>query len=121
LVLTLPFDGNGNPDVTSRVGSITNTAYFMRVNGEAPTYGSNLAYIIYNGVVRDIIHQEAEWSTGIPNCPNVYSQIVITLPANVTYYTYQLRLMFISSAQSRTITELTPIRISSSSLSNMQT
>jgi hypothetical protein len=121
LVLTLPFDGNGNPDVTSRVGSITNTAYFMRVNGEAPTYGSNLAYIIYNGVVRDIIHQEAEWSTGIPNCPNVYSQIVITLPANVNYYTYQLRLMFISSAQSRTITELMPIRLYSSSISNIQT
>lgn len=121
LVLTLPFDGNGNPDVTSQVGSITNTAYFMRVNAEAPTYGSNLAYIIYNGSVRDIIHQEAEWSTGIPNCPNVYSQIVITLPANVTYYTYQLRLMFISSAQSRTITELIPIRLYSSSISNIQT
>jgi len=106
--------------VTSTVGSTENTATFMRVNGKAPTYGANLAYIIYNGVVRDIIHQEAEWSGGISGCPNVYSQIVITLPANVAYYTYQLRLMFITSAQSRTITELIPIRLSSS-ISRIQT
>jgi hypothetical protein len=121
LSLTLPFDGNGNPDITSRVGSVTNNAYFMRINSEFPTYGSNLAYIIYNGVVRDIIHQEAEWSTGIPNCPNLYSQIVITLPATVNYYTYQLRLMFIDSEQSRTITDLTPIRLYSSSINQIQT
>jgi len=119
--LTLPFDGNGNYDVTSQVGSVTSRAYFMRVNSEFPTYGANLAYIIYNGVVRDIIHQEAEWSTGIPNCPNVYSQIVITLPANVTYYTYQLRLMFIESTQSRTITDLIPIRLYSPSINQIQT
>jgi hypothetical protein len=119
--LTLPFDGNGNYDVTSRVGSVTARAYFMRVNSEFPTYGSNLAYIIYNGVVRDIIHQEAEWSTGIPNCPNIYSQIVITLPANVTYYTYQLRLMFIESTQSRTISDLIPIRLYSPSINQIQT
>jgi hypothetical protein len=121
LTLTLQF--SGNPDVTSQVGSITNTATFMRVNGKTPTYGSNLAYIIYNGIVRDIIHQEAEWSGGItsPSCPNVYSQIVLTLPANVTYYTYQLRLMFINSTQSRTITELCPISLSSSSINQLQT
>jgi hypothetical protein len=121
LSLTLPFDGNGNPDITSRVGSVTTSTYFMRINSEFPTYGSNLAYIIYNGVVRDIIHQEAEWSTGIPNCPNVYSQIVITLPATVNYYTYQLRLMFIDSEQSRTITDLTPIILYSSSINQIQT
>jgi hypothetical protein len=121
LSLTLPFDGNGNTDITSRVGSVTTSTYFMRINSEFPTYGSNLAYIIYNGVVRDIIHQEAEWSTGIPNCPNVYSQIVITLPATVNYYTYQLRLMFIDSEQSRTITDLTPIRLYSSSINQIQT
>jgi len=39
---------------------------------------------------------------------------VLTLPANSTYYTYQLRLMFINSSQSRTITDLNPIRLSSS-------
>ena len=122
LELTLPFGAGDNPDVSARVGSVTNTATFMRANGDTddPQYGSNLAYIIYNGVVRDIIHQEAEWGGGIPGCPNVYSQIVITLPANVNYYTYQLRLMFITSSQTRTITELAPIRLSSS-ISQIQT
>jgi hypothetical protein len=122
LELTLPFNAGDSSDVIAHVGTVTNTATFMRVNGDGdePRYGSNLAYIIYNGVVRDIIHQEPEWGGGIPGCPNVYSQIVITLPANVNYYTYQLRLMFINSDQSRTITELTPIRLSSS-ISQIQT
>ena len=117
LEMTLPFDGNGNYDVVTTVGSVTSRATIMRFNtDEYPTYGSNLAYIIYNGVVRDIIHQEAEWGGGItgPECPNVYSQIVITLPAQATYYTYQLRLMFIDSEQPRTITDLCPIRVSTS-------
>jgi hypothetical protein len=72
-------------------------------------------------VVRDIVQQEAEWSGGAYNCPNLYANIVITLPANVTYYTYQLRLMFINSAQSRTITDLCPISltVSPSSLQAM--
>ena len=117
LELTLPFAGGGGYDITSTVDGVTSRAVFMRVNtDEYPSYGSNLAYIIYNGVVRDIIHQEAEWGGGItgPECPNVYSQIVITLPAQVTYYTYQLRLMFIDSEQQRTITDLCPIRVSTS-------
>ena len=116
LQLTLPF-GNSNYDILSTVGGVTSRTKLMRFNtDEYPTYGSNLAYIIYNGVVRDIIHQEAEWGGGItgPDCPNVYSQIVITLPAKVTYYTYQLRLMFINSEQQRTITDLCPIRVSTS-------
>jgi hypothetical protein len=37
----------------------------MRINAKTPTYGSNLAYIIHHGIVRDIIHQEAEWPDGI--------------------------------------------------------
>jgi len=107
--------------LTSVNGNSTEKADFMGINTKTPTYGSNLAYPIYNGVVRDIIHQEAEWSNGIANSPNVYSQIVLTLPANVTYYTYQLRLMFINSTQSRTITELCPISLSSSSTNQLQT
>jgi len=86
----------------------------MRINSKTPTYGSNLAYIIHHGIIRDVIHQEAEWSNGIPNCPNVYSQIVITLPANATYYTYKLRLMFVQSTQSRNINELCPIKLTAS-------
>jgi hypothetical protein len=70
-------------------------------------------------VVRDIVQQEAEWGTadgggGAYSCPNLYANIVITLPANATYYTYQLRLMFINSAQSRTITDLCPISFTAS-------
>ncbi|MCW3998458.1 MAG: hypothetical protein NWF10_07815 [Candidatus Bathyarchaeota archaeon] len=110
--LELQFSGDFR--VTSKINSVSTTASFLQINGKSPSYGSNLAYTIYNGVVRDVIHQEAEWSNGIPNCPNVYSQIVLTLPANVNYYTYQLRLMFINSDQNRTITELNAISLSSS-------
>lgn len=110
--LELQFSGDFR--VTSTINSVSTTASFLQINGKSPSYGSNLAYTIYNGVVRDVIHQEAEWSNGIPNCPNVYSQIVLTLPANVNYYTYQLRLMFINSDQNRIITELNAISLSSS-------
>lgn len=99
--------------ITATVGGTSSTATFMRINGVTPTYGANLAYIITHGIVRDIIHQEAEWSGGISGCPNIYSQIIITLPANATYYTYTLRTIFVNSTQSRTITELSPIQLSS--------
>jgi len=104
----------GSFSVTSTVvgTSTSSTANFMRINSEESVYGAGAAYVIHHGVVRDIIQQEAEWSTGAVNCPNVYANIVIILPANVTYYTYQLRLMFIASTQSRTITDLCPIRVS---------
>ncbi len=101
--------------LTSISGTTSTKADFMRINSKTPTYGSNLAYIIHHGIVRDVIHQEAEWSNGISNCPNVYSQIVITLPANVTYYTYQLHLMFVQSLQSRSIIDLCPIKLTASS------
>jgi hypothetical protein len=106
--------------LTSTVGSSIAKADFMRINGKTPTYGSNLAYIIHHGIVRDVIQQEAEWGGGITNCPNVYSHIVITLPANATYYTYQLRLMFVASKQNRTITDICPIKITAS-ISPLQT
>jgi hypothetical protein len=100
--------------ITSSVagGSITSTASFMRINNQNPTYGAGPSYVIYKGIVRDIVQQEAEWSNGITNCPNVYSQMYLTLPANATYYTYALRLLFINSAQSRTITDLSAIQLS---------
>jgi uncharacterized protein (UPF0333 family) len=53
----------------------------------------------------------------VTTCPNVYSQIIVTLPANTTYYTYQLRLMFMNSAQNRTITDLCPVKLSAISSS----
>jgi hypothetical protein len=106
----------GGFSVTSTVvGTQTSsTANFMRINSENSVYGAGAAYVIHHGIVRDIVQQEAEWSGGAVNCPNLYANIVITLPANTTYYTYQLRLMFIDSAQSRAITDLCPISITAS-------
>jgi uncharacterized protein (UPF0333 family) len=107
----------GSFSVTSTVvGSsptTSSTANFMRINNENSVYGAGAAYVIHHGVVRDILQQEAEWNDGAYNCPNLYANIVITLPAKATYYTYQLRLMFIDSTQPRTITNLCPIRLSS--------
>ena len=111
-ILTLRF-GSGFT-VTSTVGTSTSTANFMRINNQDSTYGSGQAYAIHHGIVRDIVHTEAEWGNGITGCPNVYSHIVLTLPANATYYTYQLRLMFMNSQLDRTITSLRPIRITPS-------
>jgi hypothetical protein len=119
--LTLDIETGGDDFyMTSTVGSTSSTAYFMRINSEESVYGADPAYVIHHGVIRDIVQQEAEWGSGAPNSPNLYANIVVTLPANTTYFTYQLRLMFINSTQSRTITELTPIRLSSS-ISQIQT
>jgi hypothetical protein len=112
-ILTLQIGGSF--DVTSTQGASTCTANFMRINNDASTYGSGESYVIHHGIVRDIVQTEAEWSGGISGCPNVYSHIVLTLPANATYYTYQLRLMFVDSQQSRTITDICPIEITVSS------
>jgi hypothetical protein len=113
--LLLYFPSNGF-SLTSRViaePSTYSTANLMKINGDSDNTASELAYVIVNGVVRDIVQGEAEWSGGVEDCPNVYSNIIITLPANVNYYTYQLRLIFIDSQQQRTIEELSPIELSS--------
>jgi hypothetical protein len=112
-ILTLTISSSYDA-ITSSIagGSITSTARFMRINSENPVYGSSPAYVIHHGVVRDIIQQEAEWSSGVPNSPNVYSQMYFTLPANATYYTYALRTIFVDSLQSRTLTDLCAIRLS---------
>jgi hypothetical protein len=86
----------------------------MRINQEASTYGAGCSYVIHHGIVRDIVMQEAEWSTGAVDCPNVYANIIVSLPANSTYYSYKLRLMFINSTQARTITNLCPIQLTPS-------
>jgi hypothetical protein len=90
----------------------------MRINNDVADYGgSEPAYAITSGTVRAVIHHEVEWGGGgisSPSCPNVYAHIVLTLPANATYYTYQLRLMFVNSQQDRTITDLCPIKLMTS-------
>jgi hypothetical protein len=101
----------GGFTLTSTVGTATTTAELMRINGDKDDTAPELSYVIYNGVVRDIVVGEAEFSSGASGSPNVYTNIVISLPANVTYYTYQLRLMFISSSLPRTLYDVCPIKI----------
>ena len=98
----------------------SSTANFMRINQQNSTYGAGVAYVIHHGVVRDVVQQEAEWNNGPTGSPNLYANIVLTFPANATYYTYNLRIMFISSSQPRAISDLSPIQITTS-LSSMQT
>jgi hypothetical protein len=104
----------GDFNVRATVGSTSSTANFMRINQQNSVYGAGEAYVIHHGIVRDIVQQESEWNNGPAGSPNLYANIVITLPAKATYYTYQLRIMFISSAQARAITDLSPIRLSTS-------
>jgi hypothetical protein len=119
---------NGN--VTLLIGSFNvkatvagsgnySTATFMRINQQNSTYGAGVAYVIHHGVVRDVVQQEAEWNNGPTGSPNLYANIVLTFPANATYYTYNLRIMFISSSQPRAISDLSPIQITTS-LSSVQ-
>ncbi|MEM2293404.1 MAG: hypothetical protein QXX41_09025 [Nitrososphaerota archaeon] len=115
VTLKLSFS-DSSPDfkIISTRGESTSTAVLMRINQKVADYGhSEPMYAITNGPVRVVLHHEVEWPNGgVPGCPNVYAHIVLTLPANATYYTYQLRLMFINSTQTRTITDLCLIKLS---------
>ena len=78
-----------------------------------PDYGADPAYVIYNGVVRDIVQQEPEYGGGgVSGCPNFYAQVFLTLPANTPYYTYTARIIFVNSEQSRSISDLSAIQLS---------
>lgn len=89
---------------------------FLRVCGDMPDYGAEPAYVIYDGVVRDIVQQEPEYGGGgVSGSPNFYSQVYVTLPANTPYYTYAARTIFVDSVQPRTVDDLSAIQISVSS------
>jgi hypothetical protein len=108
---------NGPFSVISKMGTSTATAILMRINNVVAGFGySEPMWAIVNGPVRVVLQHEVEWGSSalLPNCSNVYAHIVLTLPANATYYTYQLRLMFTESTKNRTITDLCPIRLTSS-------
>ena len=99
---------------TLRGGGNSTVAYLMRINNESDTTDPEWSYTLYNGVVRSIVHGEPEYSGGVdnPQCYNFYAHVVITLPANATYYTYQLRLIFLNSTDKpRTINDLCLIKI----------
>jgi hypothetical protein len=111
-LLKLQLINPGSFTFTSTVGGSSVTTNFMRVNQQWSTYGSDFpAYVVYNGTVRDIIRQEPEWGGGVSGCPDFYGYIVLTLPANATYYTYQLSLIFLNTQKSRAITDLLLIRL----------
>jgi hypothetical protein len=108
-------DGVQSFKVISTKGASKATAVLMRINQDIAHYGhSEPMYAITNGPVRVVLQHEVEWPDGGVAgglSPNVYAHIVLTLPANATYYTYQLRLIFINSSQTRTIEDLCPIQI----------
>jgi hypothetical protein len=99
-------------EVTSNVGGSTSTAEFLRINNEFPVFWADTAYVIYDGIVRDIVQQEPEYSGGVADSPNFYSQVVLTLPANAPYYTYTTRTIFVNSEQSRSVSDLSAIQLS---------
>lgn len=98
------------------VETSTGRTDFMRINNRYANFYASPSFPIINGTVRDIIQQEAEWAGyDAWGFPNTYAQIVLTFPANATYYTYALRLIFVNAStcpEDRTISELTPIRVS---------
>ncbi len=124
LILSISNDNLFTVTATVAGKNTKSEANFMRVNTNASTYGAGSAFVIVNGTIRDIIQQEAEWTNGAgsdvlpngtvvpPTCPNFYANIVLSLPADASYYTYQLGFMFINSQQSRDITDLSPIQLS---------
>jgi len=99
--------------VQSTVAGESASCRFLRLNDHTPDYGAECAYVIYNGVVRDIVQQEPEYGGGgAAGSPNFYSQVFLTLPANAPYYTYVARIIFVDSLQPRTIDDLSVIQLS---------
>ena len=117
--LTIQFASSGFT-ITSTAGSSTSTSRFMRINSEYDTTDPEYAFAITNGPVRNIVLGEPEYGGGAEDCPNLYASVVITLPADTSYFTYQLRFMFINSPQqSRTVRDLCLLSLTSS-LSSLQ-
>ncbi|MCJ7635162.1 hypothetical protein MUP77_22565 [Candidatus Bathyarchaeota archaeon] len=108
----ITLDLTNSQRITATANGVTSRCEFLRVNGREPSYGSGLSYTIHHGIVRDVIQQEAEWAGGITDCPNIYSHIVITLPANTTYYTFKAQTIFLPSNLDRDITDLSAIQFS---------
>ena len=93
-------------------GPATCDANFLRVNNQDPQCGSGPSFIISNGIVRDIVQHEPEYSGGVLDCYDFYAHVFITFPACSTYYTYSVRTIFINTNQVRDIFDLSVIQIS---------
>jgi len=130
LTMQLNFSDGFRVDIKNG-STTTSNATLMRINTNVARWGnSEPTYAVVSGIVRLVVHHEVEWGDGsvggsyqIPNCTNVYAHIVLTLPANVTYYTYQLRFMFLDAGSlNRTISDFCPIRLGTSlSINQLQT
>lgn len=130
LTMQLNFSDGFRVDIKNG-STTTSNATLMRINTKVARWGnSEPTYAVVSGIVRLVVHHEVEWGDGsvggsyqIPNCTNVYAHIVLTLPANVTYYTYQLRFMFLDAGSlNRTISDFCPIRLGTSlSINQLQT
>lgn len=101
---------SANLAVTSSDGSTSSKAEFLRINGERPVFHAGTSCVIYNGSVRAILQQEPEYSSG--GATDLYSQLILTLPANTTYYTYTSRIIFVDSTQDRTVDDLSVVQLS---------
>lgn len=103
--------------VVSKTGNMNSTTEFIRINNALGTYGSNESYVIYHGIVRDVVQTEPEWSGGAAGCPDLYAHIVITLPANATFFTYTSRMTFLNSTQpTRKLSDLMILSLSATGL-----
>jgi hypothetical protein len=114
-LIELTISKTGNLVVDSRYlspFSDTYTADFLRVNNDEPDCGSGPSFIISNGIVRDIVQHEPEYSGGVLGCHDFYAQAFVTFPACSTYYTYSVRTIFVNPTQSRTINDLSVIQFS---------
>ena len=105
------------------VETSTSTANFMKINGQFASFHASPSFPIINGTVRDIVQQEPEWNEYQDDWefPNTYSQIVLTLPANTTYYTYSIRTIFVNAStcpENRILSNLVLIKIESEWLWN---
>ncbi|MDQ1278761.1 MAG: hypothetical protein QG670_21 [Thermoproteota archaeon] len=107
----LILDLSDSQNVRATVNGVTSRVEFLRINGRTPVYGSGISYTIHHGIIRDVTQQEAEWAGGITDCPDIYSKIVMTLPANATYYTFTVQTIFVTSNVNRTLTDLSAIQL----------
>lgn len=87
------------------------SSQFGLINSTSPLFPSLPVYIVYNGVIRDIVTQAAVVDTIDSSVPTIYNNYVITLPANCTYYTYQITNIMLSTEKNRKINNLCTISI----------
>jgi hypothetical protein len=103
--------------IISKTGNMNSTTEFTRINNEPSTYGSAPSYVIHHGIVRDVVQTEPEWNGGAGGnntsctCPDLYAHIVITLPANATFFTCTSRIMFLNSTQTIMMRKLSDLSI----------